>query len=48
MRSMRILRRAPVHLVLWLICVVWLAPVVGLFVSSLRPASDVAVSVSPG
>ena len=41
---MRILRRAPVHLVLWLICAVWLAPVVGLFVSSLRPASDVAAS----
>ena len=41
---MRVLRRAPVHLVLWLICAAWLAPVAGLFVSSLRPAADVAAS----
>ncbi len=41
---MRALRLVPVHLGLWLVCAVWLAPAVGLFVSSLRPAPDVAVS----
>jgi len=33
-----------VHAALWLIGAAWLAPVVGLFVSSLRPAQDVAAS----
>jgi alpha-glucoside transport system permease protein len=41
---MRILRLVPAHLVLWLVCAAWLAPVVGLFVSSLRRAPDVAAS----
>jgi len=41
---MRALRRVPIHAVLWLICAVWLAPAVGLLVSSLRPAPDVAAS----
>lgn len=40
----RALRRGPVHAALWLIGAAWLAPVVGLFVSSLRPAQDVAAS----
>ena len=40
----RAVRLAPVHLVLWLLGAAWLAPVVGLFVSSLRPAADVAAS----
>ena len=43
-RRRRSLRALPVHLVLWLVCTVWLAPVVGLLVSSLRPAADVAAS----
>lgn len=38
------LRLAPVHLVLWLVSAAWLAPVVGLLVSSLRSAADVAAS----
>ena len=41
---MRVLRHVPFHAVLWLICAVWLAPAVGLLVSSLRPAPDVAAS----
>ena len=40
----RVLRLAPVHAALWLTCAVWLAPVVGLFVSSFRPAPDVSAS----
>ncbi|HKX18032.1 MAG TPA: carbohydrate ABC transporter permease [bacterium] len=40
----RALRLAPVHLVLWLVGAAWLAPVVGLFVSSLRSAADVVAS----
>jgi alpha-glucoside transport system permease protein len=40
----RVLRRAPVHAALWVICAAWLVPIAGLFVSSLRPESDVASS----
>ncbi|HEV2438715.1 MAG TPA: carbohydrate ABC transporter permease [bacterium] len=40
----RALRRAPVHGALWLVCAAWLAPAIGLFVSALRPAPDVAAS----
>ncbi|HLJ58472.1 MAG TPA: carbohydrate ABC transporter permease [bacterium] len=35
------LRLLPVHLVLWAVCAIWLAPTVGLLVSSFRPARDV-------
>lgn len=44
MMRTRGLRGMPVHAVLWLICVAWLAPVAGLLVSSLRPAADVAAT----
>jgi alpha-glucoside transport system permease protein len=40
----RVLRLAPVHAALWLVCAAWLAPVVGLLVSSFRPAPDVSAS----
>jgi alpha-glucoside transport system permease protein len=40
----RALRRIPVHAALWLVCAAWLAPAVGLLISSLRPAADVAAS----
>jgi len=43
-RAGRAVRRAPVHAALWLICAVWLVPVIGLLVSSLRPAPAVAES----
>jgi alpha-glucoside transport system permease protein len=38
----RILRRIPLHLVIILICVIWLIPSLGLFVSSFRPAREIA------
>jgi len=33
----RFMRKSPIHLVLLTICVIWLVPTLGLFVSSLRP-----------
>jgi alpha-glucoside transport system permease protein len=36
--------RFGLHAALWLICAVWLAPIAGLLVSSVRPAPDVAAS----
>jgi alpha-glucoside transport system permease protein len=38
----RFLRRIPLHLVIILICVIWLIPSLGLFVSSFRPAREIA------
>lgn len=38
------LRRSPLHLTLVLICVVWTVPVLGLFVSSFRPAYDISTT----
>jgi len=38
------LRRVPVHLTLLLICAVWTVPVLGLFVSSFRPAYDITTT----
>lgn len=40
-RVMRFLRKAPVHIVLGIIAVIWLAPTVGLLVTSFRPRSDI-------
>jgi len=36
-RVIRFLRKSPVHLILLAVCVIWLVPTLGLFVSSLRP-----------
>ena len=38
------LGRAPLHIVLLLICAVWMVPTIGLFVSSFRPAALVSSS----
>lgn len=43
-RIMRMLRRAPIHLVVILICVIWMLPTIALLVSSFRPASLVATT----
>ena len=40
-RLMRVVNRAPVHIVLALVGLVWLAPTVGLLVTSFRPRSDI-------
>ncbi len=40
----RILARFPLHIVVVVICLIWMIPTIGLLVSSLRPAADVAVS----
>ncbi|HEV2871951.1 MAG TPA: carbohydrate ABC transporter permease [Actinomycetota bacterium] len=39
-RVRRALAASPVHLTLWAIAVVWLAPTVGLLITSFRPQSD--------
>jgi alpha-glucoside transport system permease protein len=38
------LRRIPLHLVLLTVCAVWTVPVLGLFVSSFRPAYDISTT----
>src|SRR5438552_5764011 len=40
----QVLRRGPVHAVLVLICLIWTVPTIGLFVSSFRPAAQVATT----
>jgi alpha-glucoside transport system permease protein len=40
-RLLRVLGRAPVHVALTLIALVWLVPTVGLFITSFRPRSDI-------
>lgn len=43
-RIVRALNRTPIHIALGLIAIVWLAPTVGLFVTSFRPRSDIQVT----
>jgi alpha-glucoside transport system permease protein len=40
-RLMQALNRAPVHIILGLVGLIWLAPTVGLLVTSFRPRSDI-------
>ena len=40
-RIVRLLNRAPIHLALGLVALIWLAPTVGLLVTSFRPRSDI-------
>jgi alpha-glucoside transport system permease protein len=40
-RVLRMLNRTPVHIFLGIIAVIWLAPTVGLLVTSFRPRSDI-------
>lgn len=37
-----LLRRGGLHLTLFIICLIWLVPTVGLFITSLRPRPDIA------
>lgn len=43
-RIVRALGRGPLHILLIGICVAWMVPTTGLFVSSLRPAPEIATS----
>lgn len=43
-RLVQLLRRGPLHLVIILICLLWLAPTAGLLVSSFRPPNLVATT----
>jgi alpha-glucoside transport system permease protein len=43
-RLVRALNRAPIHIALAVIALIWLAPTVGLLVTSFRPRSDIQVS----
>jgi len=43
-RLVRFLNKSPIHLALGLIAIVWLAPPIGLFVTSFRPRSDIQVT----
>jgi alpha-glucoside transport system permease protein len=43
-RLVQALNRTPIHIALGLIALVWLAPTVGLLVTSFRPRSDIQVS----
>jgi alpha-glucoside transport system permease protein len=40
----KMLRRAPLHFVILLICALWMLPTVGLLISSFRPANKVATT----
>jgi alpha-glucoside transport system permease protein len=42
--AVQVIRRTPIHAVVLATCLVWLIPSVGLLVSSIRPASDVATT----
>jgi alpha-glucoside transport system permease protein len=43
-RIVRFLNRTPIHIALGLIALIWLAPTIGLFVTSFRPRSDIQVT----
>ena len=43
-RMVRFLNKTPIHIALALIALIWLAPTVGLLVTSFRPRQDIAVS----
>ena len=43
-RLVRLLNKTPIHIALGLIALVWLAPTVGLLVTSFRPRSDIQVT----
>jgi alpha-glucoside transport system permease protein len=43
-RIVRFLNKTPIHIALGLIALIWLAPTIGLFVTSFRPRSDIQVT----
>src|SRR5256885_15924677 len=40
-RILRSLNRTPIHIFLGIVAVIWLAPTIGLLVTSLRPRTDI-------
>ena len=43
-RVVRFLNKTPIHVALGIIALIWLAPTIGLFVTSFRPRSDIQVT----
>ena len=43
-RIVRFLNNTPIHIALGIIALIWLAPTIGLFVTSFRPRSDIQVT----
>ena len=43
-RLVRFMNKTPIHIALGIIAVIWLAPTVGLLVTSFRPRSDIQVT----
>jgi len=43
-RLVRFLNKTPIHIALGIIALIWLAPTIGLFVTSFRPRSDIQVT----
>ena len=43
-RLVRFLNKSPIHIALGVIAIIWLAPTIGLFVTSFRPRSDIQVT----
>jgi alpha-glucoside transport system permease protein len=43
-RIVRFLNKTPIHIALGVIALIWLAPTIGLFVTSFRPRSDIQVT----
>ena len=43
-RLVRFLNKTPIHIALGIIALIWLAPTVGLLVTSFRPRSDIQVT----
>ncbi|MDF2733849.1 MAG: Binding-protein-dependent transport system inner rane component [Chloroflexota bacterium] len=43
-RIVRFLNKTPIHVALGIIALIWLAPTIGLFVTSFRPRSDIQVT----
>jgi alpha-glucoside transport system permease protein len=43
-RIVRLISRSPIHIILGLVAVVWLAPTIGLLITSFRPRDDIQAS----
>ncbi len=43
-KALNLFSRVPLHVVIIILCIVWLIPTLGIFVSSFRPASDIMSS----
>ncbi len=43
-RIVKFLNKTPIHIALGIIALIWLAPTIGLFVTSFRPRSDIQVT----